>query len=253
MVKAFCKYYIESKRISGIDNPFIQELNLNVFSRLNTVNDSNIQQLVAELKKSKTTISVTDFGAGSKKTNSDFRSIGSIVKNASVSPKFGKLINLLVSYYDCKSIIELGTSLGVGTSYLALNNQLSNVFTIEGCPNISEIAQVNLNDFDNVSYFVGEFSNQFSNVLDQSGKADLVYIDGNHTQKATVDYFNYFLLNVNKKAILVFDDIHWSRGMELAWEEIKSSQSSRITIDLFRMGVVFLDPNLKKEHFVLRF
>jgi predicted O-methyltransferase YrrM len=253
VVKSFCKYYFLRQRLSSIDNLLVKELNANVFSKIGTINDFEIQKLVSSLKNDRSTIKISDFGAGSKRSKSNERSIKSIVKNASINPKFGKLLNLIISYYNCNTIIELGTSLGIGTSYLALSNNQSVIYTIEGCENISHRAQINLNSLTNIKFYVGEFSQILPQVFKCSGNADLVYIDGNHTHKATLDYFNYLLTKVNTKAILVFDDIHWSHGMELAWQDIITSSSSRITIDLFRMGIVFLDPDLKKEHFIIQF
>jgi len=253
VIRALCKYYFSGKRISTIDNPLINALNVNVFSKINSIYDNEIQTLVSNLNKDKSTLEISDLGAGSKKSNSNKRSVKSIVKNASINPKFGKLLSLIVSYYNCNTIIELGTSLGIGTSYLALNNDHANIYTIEGCENIHKRAQNNLKSLTNIKLYIGEFSKVLPSVLNRSGKPDFVYIDGNHTYKSTIDYFNNFLTNANTKAILVFDDIHWSNGMESAWQHIIASSSSRITIDLFRMGIVFLDPDLKKEHFVIKF
>lgn len=253
VLKAFCKYSISKKVISSIDNAFIQDLHRNVFSALDLVDDASIQNLVKRLSKDESILHITDLGAGSKNNTSNSRSVSSIVKHASVSRKFGKLLSTLVDYFECKTIIELGTSLGIGTSYLALKEGRNRVFTIEGCENISNRAQLNLAAFTNVQYFVGDFSTQFASVLNESGPADLVYIDGNHTQKATLEYYEYFLNHVTSKAILIFDDIHWSEGMEKAWQEVVASSEARVTIDLFRMGIVFLDPALPKEHFILKF
>ena len=253
MVKAFCKYYLSRKTAAAVSNKFVSDLNSHVLSKISEIRDEDIQSLVNKLKKDKALVEIEDFGAGSKKTTSNSRTVSSIVNSAAISPKYGKMLSLLCSHFNCQTIIELGTSLGIGSYYLSLGDPNSLIHTIEGCKNISDIAQKNLNKNTNVKCYVGEFSSKLEEVLLNSGKPDLVYIDGNHTQKATVDYYNFFIKNANSKAILVFDDIHWSSGMEMAWEQIIASSSSRITIDLFRMGIVFLDPNLKKEHFFLKF
>jgi len=251
MIKSYLKYYLKSRAISNFRHPFVNGLNDSVFSKLETVDDTAIQSYVKSLKANKSVLSVTDLGAGSKKTNTNLRRVSSIVKNAAVSRQFGRLLTLLIQEYKCETIIELGTSLGVGTSYLSRKLSTA-VYTIEGCPNISEFAQNELKQFSNINFFVGEFSSQLNTVLKLSGPPDLVYIDGNHTYKATIDYFNFFLENAHAKTILVFDDIHWSSGMEKAWSEIVQSKEVSVSIDLFRMGIVFLDKSLAKNQFTLR-
>jgi len=252
MIKSYLIYWLKSKKVSTINHPFINKLYVSVFIKLQLVNDSKIVGYKNRLKQNKLILNITDLGAGSKKNKSNSRSVQSIAKNVSISPKFGKLLNNLIETFNCETVIELGTSLGVGTSYLALSNK-TKVFTIEGCPKISEFTQQQLSDTTNVSFFVGEFSTQLDAVLKQSGQPNLVYIDGNHTYEGTITYFNYFLKHSQPNAILVFDDIHWDKGMEKAWQEIVASEKVKISLDLFRMGVVFLDENLDKKHFNLKF
>lgn len=252
MIKAYLNYFLQCKSISKIDDPFISRLRHSIFDKLTMVDDSDIQDYYRELKLNRTKISVTDLGAGSKKTKSNVRAIKSIAQNASISQKYGRLLVVLIQEFDCKTVMELGTSLGVGTSYLA-SNRNTDVFTIEGCPNISSFTQQQLKKYTNISYFIGDFSAQLSSVLKKTNEPDLVYIDGNHTYKATIDYFNFFLKHGHSKTILVFDDIHWSKGMEKAWAEIIQSNGVSVSIDLFRMGIVFIDQAISKKHYIIRF
>lgn len=254
MLKSYVKYFIKSKTKKAVKNELINQLNVEVFSNSTNIGYKKIERLYNTLKKDKSIINVIDYGAGSKKSKTNRRTISSIAKNAAITSRYGQLLNRLVSFSSSKVIIELGTSLGVGTAYLAINNENTKIFTIEGCPNINAIAKNNLNNLGlkNIDFLKGEFSTTFHKLIKLSGKADLVYIDGNHTYEATINYFNFFKNNVNKSAILVFDDIHWTAEMEKAWDFIIGSNEVRISIDLFRMGIVFMDPNLKKEHFVIR-
>ncbi len=252
MIKSYLNYCINSTKVSKVNYPFIKKLHLSVFSKLQEINDREIQNYIRTLKANKLRLKVTDLGAGSKKTNSTERSIESIVKSASITPRFGKLLHVLINEFKSKTVLELGTSLGVGTSYLALGNS-TQVYTIEGCPRISEFTQSQLKHLSNVNFYVGEFSTQLNKVLIQSGPPDLVYVDGNHTYEATLDYFQFCIENASSTAILVFDDIHWSSGMERAWKELIQSKEVSISIDLFRMGIVFLDKRLDKTDVVLRF
>jgi predicted O-methyltransferase YrrM len=90
-------------------------------------------------------------------------------------------------------------------------------------------------------------------LLPQVGKLDFAFIDGNHTYKATVSYFETLLKVAHNDTVFVFDDIHWSEGMEKAWNEICDNGQVTVSIDLFRMGIVFLNKDLSKQKFVTRF
>ena len=58
----------------------------------------------------------------------------------------------------------------------------------------------------------------------------------------------------NEDSIFIFDDIHWSKEMDQAWNEIKNSPDVTLTIDLFFIGIVFFNKDFKvKQHFTIRF
>jgi predicted O-methyltransferase YrrM len=99
----------------------------------------------------------------------------------------------------------------------------------------------------------GNFNDQLHVVLDKLDKIDFVFIDGNHEKNATIKYFNLLLSKSHEKTIMVFDDIHWSQGMNEAWNEIKKNEKVKISIDLFFMGIIiFRKEQREQEHFILK-
>lgn len=252
------KYYALSwhKYGHGIHSPFVYNLIRDVF------NDGEWKDEYdpAERKRSKMLaseeqISVTDLGAGSKTMKTDHRMVSEIAKHSAISPRFGQLLCRMVAYFKPNEILEMGTSLGVGTLYLANGNKESKVTTIEGCPNIAKIAQQNFQkaNAENITSLVGDFTEHLRVFRNEERKFDFFYIDGNHSYDATLQYFIKCLKMANDEAILVFDDINWSSGMKKAWTEISESDKVSQSIDLLRMGIVFLRKGVEKEHFVVRF
>lgn len=251
----YLKYWLKAKSIETIDDKDLKEFYHMVYAQLNTLDDSSILALVNELKQDKTKIEITDFGAGSRLFKGNKRTVKSIVKSASTSGKHGKFLAQIVKAYQATKVIELGTSLGIGASYMAMFNPNSTIYSIEGCEKISEKAKENIDKLklDNIHLFTGEFNKTLDDVIALSSKPKLVYIDGDHTYKSTLDYYKYFKAFSSKNTILIFDDIYWSRGMHQAWNDIVNDNSSRLTLDFFRMGVVFLNQSLDKKHFILKF
>jgi predicted O-methyltransferase YrrM len=82
---------------------------------------------------------------------------------------------------------------------------------------------------------------------------DLVFFDGNHKKEPTLSYFEQCLPHIHPGTIFLFDDIHWSAGMEEAWNIIRNHPKVRVSIDLYHLGIVFFREELSKEDFTIRF
>ncbi|MFM7823858.1 MAG: O-methyltransferase, partial [Bacteroidota bacterium] len=152
------------------------------------------------------------------------------------------------------NILELGTSLGISTMYLSAANPSAKVITVEGCPKTAAHARDNFSKLglENIESLVGDFDDQLPSVLNRTNSLGLVYIDGNHTYEATVRYFHTLLPKCGNETCIIFDDIHWSAGMENAWKEISNNSRVTMSVDLFYFGIVFFDSRLSKEHFKIR-
>ena len=248
LLKSFTKYDIHS--------PFLFDLITQVFDdRRKYPEYIKVEQLKKELLQNKSKISVIDLGAGSRVDKSNERSIRQIAKNASKSKKIGRLLFRLAKYAHPNNILELGTSLGLSTLYFAYGSPSSNIITIEGCPNISKIAADNFQKagMDKIQLVTGNFDDKLPGILGKIDSLDLAFIDGNHQEEPTIQYFEQCLLKSNPNSILIFDDIHWSDGMEKAWENIINHPDVTLSVDIFHMGIVFLRKELTKQHFVIRF
>jgi predicted O-methyltransferase YrrM len=206
------------------------------------------------LLENKNTIEVTDFGAGSRVFKSNTRAINQIAKNAGISSKRAELLFRIVNYFQPETILEIGTSLGLATSALSLGNKNSKIITLEGCPNTMAIAknQCQLQNLNNIEFVNTEFSIYLKNPKPETRNSKLIYFDGNHSKKATLEYFELLLPTITNDSVWIFDDIHWSADMEEAWEIIKNYPQVTVTIDTFQWGIVFFRIEQEKEHFVIR-
>ena len=177
------------------------------------------------------------------------------VKNLK-SKKFAQLLYRIVQYYQPKTIVELGTSLGITSSYLAAGSTTTKLFTSEGSANIAAKAtQIFTNlKYTNLTLVEGDFAKTLPPLLSSLQEIDLAFIDGNHKKEPTLNYFHQLLQHSTNSTILIFDDIHWSAEMEAAWEQIKKHAKVTLTIDFFFIGLVFINTDFKeKQHFKIRF
>ena len=253
--KEYLSYLVKSKGVHSIHSPFVFDFIQNVLHDTRTFYCySEVEKLREKLLLLQERIQMNDLGAGSRTSNSPTRSIRSIAEHASTPAKYAQLLFRLGVHYECKNILELGTSLGLTTLYLSSTSKDCRVITIEGDEQIASKAQKHFDSLKrtNITLLNGSFEIELSKALEKSGKIDLVYIDGNHRRESTVNYFKQILSFTHEKSILIFGDIHWSKGMREAWKEIISLQSVTATIDLFYLGIVFFRKELSKQDFMIR-
>lgn len=242
----------------GIHSPFVFDFILHVLNNKSQYTPpSSIESLRKELLRDQRRLQIEDLGAGSRiHTTTRQKKVKQLAATALKPKKYAQLLYRLVKHYQPGTMIELGTSLGITTSYLSVGNPSGSVITIEGCEAIRQVTNENFKKLGltNIRSQQGNFDNILPAVLRQLSSIDLGYIDGNHRYTPTINYFHQLLNKAHNNTILVFDDIHWSREMEKAWTEIRQHPSVRCTIDIFFLGFVFFRDEFKQnQHFTIRF
>lgn len=215
-----------------------------------------VEAIRQELLLDSSFLEVEDLGAGSTISTAEHRTVASIAKNAAKPKKTGQLLFRMARQFQPKTIVELGTSLGITTSYLSLACPASAIFTLEGSGRIADKAGLNFHKLGlkNITLIRGNFDDKLPELLAALPSVDLAFIDGNHRQEPTERYFNQLLPKTNNDSILIFDDIHWSGEMERAWETIKAHPAVRCSIDLFSIGIVFFREEFReKQDFRIRY
>jgi len=241
----------------GIHSPFVFSFIkkvLNTTTKGDWVN--NIENYRAEVLNNKQEIKMVDLGAGAILQTNKTKKISVIARGSLKSKKYSTLLNRIVAYYRPSAILEMGTSFGITTCYLAQAIPGGTVVTMEGAPAIAKEALHTFSTvgFSNIQLLEGNFDNSLPLYFNTISTIGLAYVDGNHSYEPTMRYFNLLLNKSNQDSIFIFDDIHWSREMEMAWKEIKEDQRVSLTIDLFYIGIVFLKiENKEKENFIIRF
>ncbi len=252
---SYLKFYKNSRSKFSIHSPFVFDFIESVLEdRGSYYSFIPIEYMRSKLLNNDEVIKIVDLGAGSLRMKGNDRKISQIAKNSLQNRKTAQFLFRIINHYQCKSMIEVGTSLGVTTAYLASARKKGLVYTIEGCPSILQVAK-RLNEklgLKNIIYVNGNFDQKLAEVLDCNENIDFVYFDGNHTKEATNEYFNMCMSKINENTIFVFDDIYWSKDMQECWEDIKSDERVSLTIDLYKLGVVFFHSVKIKSHYQLK-
>jgi len=241
----------------GIHSPFVFSFIKNVLNKKTNADwSSKIENYRNQLFSNKQSITILDLGAGAEQQAHQIKKVAQIAKGALKSKKYSKLLYRMVAYFKPTAVLEMGTSLGITSCYLAQALPSTKLVTMEGAPEVAKLAHATFQNlgYNNIQLVVGNFDQSLPLYLNEIDQVGLVFIDGNHIYAPTMDYFNQLLSKSNQDAIFIFDDIHWSIEMERAWKEIKNDERVSLTIDLFYIGIVFLKKeNKQKENFIIRF
>ena len=200
-------------------------------------------------------IPVTALGASSSVDGSGERSVGSFVRHSSVPEKYGALLYRISRWFEPEMIIELGSGLGISTLYLASGSPHVPLHSIEGNPHRASFAEKVIagTKLEMLNIHQGDMEKELDKLVPQMKSRFVAFVDGNHRYEPTIAYVRKLMDEAGDEALIIMDDIYWSKEMFKAWEELKSWPESRVSVDLYQMGIILLRRDLAKASFKFKF
>lgn len=200
-------------------------------------------------------VKLQSLGAPSKTTSRNERSVSSLVATNAIADKEGRLLFRLALWLRADNILEFGTNAGISTLYLHAANTQARLRTVEGNPAVAALAQetfAKAGTSDRLLPYTDRFDKwlhyTWSTRPDDDGPLDLFFLDGDHRYQSTLDYVRTVLPSATAQSVFVIADIHWSEGMERAWEELKTFPEVTASVDLYHFGLLFFDPGMDGPH-----
>ncbi len=250
------EHLVKARTRHSVHSPFVYTL-VNDVLRVNEhlPEFDAIESLRDDLLMSDQVIRVNDLGAGSRVLDMPIRNVSDIASTSLKPARQAQLLFRLARHFEPSTVLELGTSFGITTLYMARGAENATVTTIEGCPQTHRIARHHFEELRqrNIHAVLGSFRSRLPEVLKQTDALDMVFIDGHHAKEPTLEYFEQCLSKAHNNSVFILDDIHWSRGMEAAWEEVKAHPRVTVTIDLYDLGLVFFRTEQAPQHFRQRY
>ena len=230
----------------------------------------SIENLRSVLENNHQKISITDYGAGQSDSSYTDRemysgkvhttTVSEICRTSSKRDIWALILFKLVREFQPNICIELGTSLGFSAAYQGAAQKINNngrVITFEGADALVSFSSQNFQtlQLDNITIVGGRFQDTLHKTISEiTTPIDYAFIDGHHDQQATIHYFETLLPKLADKALVIFDDINWSPGMQIAWQKIIQHSTIKLSIDLHAIGICVLDHEIKnKLHFQIPF
>jgi predicted O-methyltransferase YrrM len=251
-VKSYLSHWLHAVDEHTLQAPFIFDLYRNILKEQAPDEAFHpIDNIRKDLLKASDIISFNDLGAPTKVSKT--QTVKQIIQQGSTKPKISRLLYRLARSNRSKTIIDLGTSLGLNTAHLAMAPD-THIYTFEGNEVLSKKAKATFGQLtlSNIKQISGDINETLPLTLSSLSSVDFAFIDANHRYEPTINYFDWLLQKSNKETIIVLDDIHWSLEMHQAWSNIISRPEVTLSIDLFQIGIVYFLPELNKQHYRLR-
>jgi len=244
---ALAKEKAELEAASNFDDEVVQKVIASTLKcvSLRTSPPESIQRILDERRRMQADRTVLADGSLGEPGPFD---VGKLAQDAyKVSKPHTAALQLyqLVRELKPKTILEIGTNVGVSSAYLsaALNDAGvdGRIITLDASPyRLREAEKLHKNlGFTNIEYRQGYFEDTLDDAIVELGSIDIAFIDGNHHYEPTIEYTNKILPCANDGAVLVYDDIRWFRdpGMLKAWNEIERDERFVATVDLESVGL----------------
>ena len=198
-------------------------------------------------------LNLTDHGAGSHTGSELRRKLSDVASTSGTPDRFGRYLFKTVDYLRATRVLELGTNVGLGSCYLASALPLDGrLISLDADPQVLAKADWAIRQMvpaPNFELRQGKFVDTLAGALEDLGQVDLAFIDGHHAEQPTKDYYTAIAKRCHANSIIILDDIHWSEGMEAAWAWVQQQPNVTLTLDLYRWGVVFFDPQVRvRQH-----
>lgn len=251
----YLKFYWRTQTRYDVHSPFVSDF------LTHTVEDRRHYYIFDDIISHRETlalnddpIKVIDFGAGSQLGNQEQTTVCKIAKNSAISPIAGRLLFRIVKFLQPKTILELGTSLGISGIYQLSAGPQAKLLTIEGNPEIAALArrQFQQAGMDNAQVLEGAFKDVLPKIVRPGTTFDFFHFDGDHRYQPTLDYFELCLGAAHNNSVFCIGDIYWSGEMQQAWDQLRKDPRVSLSIDLFHFGLLFLrSEQREKEDFTL--
>lgn len=260
------------RRPYGIHSPFLYDFAKNcLYAKGNNDTFRYLKRLRRNLTHDHSTITRLDVGAGSRLQHLTYllgstatraqpgsfiektEKVSTIAKRSLQKEKYCRLFYRMATYLRPQHVLELGTSFGISTAYLAMGHPSADIHTIEACPQTAGIAHTVFQKagLTNIRQYTDTFSDTLPSLCNEITSVDMAYIDGDHTYNGVMENFSLISKHMSTNGVIIIDDIRWSFQMWRAWKDITNNARSRLSLDLGQMGLVFFFENLSKQKTIM--
>ncbi|AGA78639.1 O-methyltransferase [Echinicola vietnamensis] len=249
---AYLRYFLLKVDRHSLQAPYAYEVYEGLKEYAKTHRSPALESKREKLLANPAKITIQDHGTGSLRLKNPLRKIAAITRHSASKPKFSLLYQYFCSLTPAQTVLELGTCVGITTAYLAQSTQ-GKVYTFEGADELAEVAKGTFGAFPEIHLIAGRIQETLPEFLQKVPGVDFVLMDAHHNYEATIFFWKTLLPALQKTSVVAIGDIHRSKEMEKAWNELKSHSSVTMSMDFYECGILFFKAGLKKQHYILHY
>jgi len=164
---------------------------------------------------------------------------------------YGALLFRLVNFFKCRNVLQIGTSTGVMSLYLALPLRNScKCYALEERPGLTQSVRTFAENYSltNLHLTEGAYAENLLKLNSDNASFDFIFINTRGDSDKTNETFRLVETFIYQNTVMVIDNIRQNKAIKNIWQEIKNRSDVTLTIDLFSLGLVFFNTQLHKQH-----
>lgn len=172
-----------------------------------------------------------------------------------VDPAYAQLLFRLVNRYKARNVVETNMRTGIASMYLAAPDSKVKVTTFGNEKALNELALHYMKEtgFRNVRVVQGTAEEKLQEVMGELDTLDLLFVNDCASGSDLDDRIGVCMPKTASQTIFVVEGIYANESMTASWKRLQADSRVRVTVDLFRYGLVFFKDNLQKEDYYVRF
>jgi len=245
------KYFLRLQTRFSVHSPFLYSWICKIHDRHYTRAPLS-RKYRRQLLKERGSFVKNEKGAGSQKLGTE-RLISQEARVSGANKTYGSFLANCVAHMKAKRILELGTSLGIGTSFLIEGSKgKSEITSVDACSESQQIAREKLMAYypDHSINLINKSFEEFFNSAEY-GKFDFIVLDGDHRGVKVLEYIKLLKPIMEENAVIIIDDIRWTRDMYNAWRTLCEDKDFQLSLEYLRFGVLVKNENLSSEDYCL--
>ncbi|MFR9165467.1 MAG: class I SAM-dependent methyltransferase [Dysgonomonas sp.] len=161
--------------------------------------------------------------------------------------KYDLLSFRLVNYFNPVNILELGAGYGINALCLTAPSGKINCTSVELSPKRAEIAKLLLKGWNgNIKLYT-----QKDFPLEE--KTDCVYINLNYYFPDIESLMACLFKHTHEESFLIIKGIRTNKRNYLLWMQLRKSEKTTVSLDLYHEGILFFNPKLYKRNYKISF
>jgi len=168
------------------------------------------------------------------------------------SKNYGALLFRLINFFKCRTVLQIGSSTGVMSLYLALPLRNScDCIVLEDRTGLLDFVRAfaENHSLKNLQWMEGAYAENLRRLKQEIASFDFIFVNTMGNAEKTREALRLTGTFISQDTVMVIDNIKRNNAMKRLWQEIKSREDVGLTIDLFSLGLVFFNTQLHKQHY----